>query len=139
MSLAAEGGGALQFGAMPMRTIFLFLALYITASAAFAAPRHRLPSYDIQRNCSREASDSGNVQLTKAECVRDETDAKKQLDQQWPKLAASKAKDECLLESSIGGDQSYLELLTCLKMSSVWTAGDQTTVGRAPSSSGQGH
>jgi hypothetical protein len=119
---------------MPMRTIVLFLALYFTASAAFAAPRpHQLPSYDIQRNCSREASDSGNVKVTKAECVRDETEAKKQLNQQWSKLAASKAKSECLLESGIGGDQSYLELLTCLKMSSVWTAGDQTTVGQAPS------
>lgn len=116
-----------------MRTIFLFFALCFTASAAFAAPRHQLPGYDIQRNCSREASDSGNAQVTKAECVRDETDAKKQLEQQWSKLAASKAKSECLLESSIGGDQSYLELLTCLKMSSVWTTGDQTTVGQARS------
>jgi hypothetical protein len=125
---------------MPMRTIFLFLALCFTVSAAFAAPRrHQLPSYDIQRNCSREASDSGNVQITKEECIRDETDAKKQLDQQWSKLAASKAKSECLLESGIGGDQSYLELLTCLKMSSVWTGGDQTTVGQAPASSGQEH
>jgi len=120
-----------------MRTIFLFLALCLTVSAAIAAPRHHLPNYDIQRNCSREASDSGNVQVTKAECVRDETDAKKQLDQQWSKLAASKAKSQCLLESGIGGDQSYLELLTCLKMSSVWTAGDQTTVGQAPLPSGQ--
>ena len=114
-----------------MRTLFLFLALYFTASAAFAASRHQLPSYDIQRNCSREASDSGNFQQTMAECVRDENDAKKQLDQQWSKLAASKAKSQCLEESGIGGDQSYLELLTCLKMSSIWT-GDQT-VGQAPS------
>jgi hypothetical protein len=118
---------------MRMRTLFLFLALYFTASAALAAPRHQLPSYDIERNCSREASDSGNVKQVKAECVRDENDAKKQLDQGWSRLAASKAKDQCLEESGIGGDQSYLELLTCLKMSSVWTTGDQATVGQAPS------
>jgi hypothetical protein len=120
---------------MPMRTFFLFLALYFTASTVLAAPRHQLPSYNIQRNCSREASDSDNVQQVKAECVRDENDAKKQLDRGWSKLAASKAKSQCLEESGIGGDQSYLELLTCLKMSSVWTDGDQSTVGQAPSNS----
>lgn len=98
-----------------MRTLFLFLTLYFAASAALAAPRHQLPSYDIERNCSNEASASVDVKQVKAECVRDENDAKKQLDHGWSKLAASKAKDQCLMESGIGGDQSYLELLTCLK------------------------
>jgi hypothetical protein len=122
---------------MPMRALLLFVALCSTASALYAAPRRQLgqlPSFDIQRNCSNEASDSGNYEQTKAECVRDENDAKKQLDQRWSKLAASKAKSQCLEESRIGGDQSYTELLTCLKMSSDWTD-DQTTVGQAPSNS----
>jgi hypothetical protein len=117
---------------MAMRALFLFLAVCFTASAISAAPQRQLPSYDIQQNCGREASDSNNFQATKAECVRDETDAKKQLDQGWSRLAASKAKSRCLEESGIGGDQSYVELLDCLKMSTDWT-GDQGATGQAPS------
>lgn len=113
-----------------MRTHFLFLVFCFAASAVLAAPRHELPSFDIQGNCSAEASESANVKLTKEGCARDEEDAKKQLEQRWSKLAASKAKSQCLEESSIGGDQSYVELLTCLQMSSDWT-NDQTTVGQA--------
>lgn len=60
--------------------------------------------------------------------MQDEVDAKKQLDQKWAKLGA-KAKGECVGESSAGDDQSYVELLTCLQMTSDWN--HQSTVGHA--------
>ena len=63
-------------------------------------------------------------------CVRDEGEAKEQLEQEWSKLE-SNLKRECVEESTIGGDQSYVELITCLDMSSQWN-GDQA-VGQAPS------
>ena len=52
-----------------------------------------------------------------ADCTKDETDAKNELDQSWPQFGASD-KQTCVGESSIGGGQSYVELLTCLEMSS---------------------
>jgi hypothetical protein len=45
--------------------------------------------------------------------VRDEAEAKKQLEQEWSKLGSDR-KRECVEESAIGGDQSYVEHITCL-------------------------
>ncbi|MGA7804492.1 hypothetical protein [Bradyrhizobium sp.] len=112
-----------------MRTLFVLLAVLFAVPQIKAEPAGKLPSFDIDRNCSSEASAGTNVQLTKTECVRDEVDARKRLDQQWSRLG-SHVRRECVGESTIGGDQSYVELLTCLQMSSEWT-GSQT-VGQAP-------
>jgi hypothetical protein len=50
-----------------------------------------------------------------ADCTKDETDAKNELGKSWPQFGASD-KQACVGESSIGGAQSYVELLTCLEM-----------------------
>ena len=52
-----------------------------------------------------------------ADCTKDETDAKNELDRRWRQFGASN-KQACVEESSIGAGQSYVELLTCLEMSS---------------------
>ena len=117
-----------------MRTLFLLLAFLFTVPRVVAEPGDRLPSFDINQNCSSEASGI-NLQEAKAACVRDEADAKKQIKQQWSRLG-SNLRRQCVGESTIGGDQSYVELLTCLQMSSEWT-GDRT-IGQAPSNA-QGH
>ena len=108
-----------------MRASFFLLAFLLTVPEVLAEPANQVPSFDIDRNCSTEA---GDVE-TKANCQRDEAEAKKQLDQKWSKLSAD-AKRQCVKESSIGGDQSYVELLTCLQMSSEWSDGQ--TVGEEP-------
>lgn len=48
--------------------------------------------------------------------MKDENDAKGQLAQSWSRFSASQ-KQACVGESAVGGDQSYVELLTCLEMS----------------------
>jgi hypothetical protein len=50
-----------------------------------------------------------------ANCAEDETDAKNELPKRWFQFGASQ-KDAYVGESSIGGGQSYVELLTCLEM-----------------------
>jgi hypothetical protein len=112
-----------------MRTVFFLLVFLFTVPEVLAESAERVPTFDIDRNCSSEASEGANVQQTKASCQRDEADAKKQLDQRWSRLSAD-AKRQCVKESSIGGDQSYVELLTCLQMSSDWS--DDRTVGEEP-------
>lgn len=114
-----------------MRTLLSLFAFLFTVSGVIAAPRDKPPNFDIQRNCSSEASDSGGEQ-TKARCLQAEDNAKKQLEQRWSTLKPSELTRQCLQESSIGGDQSYVELMICLDMSNAWPS-DQTTVGQDPS------
>ena len=72
----------------------------------------RLPAFDIARNCREETAGVG----TSVEaCTKDETDAKDQLAKKWSRFDASEKKT-CVGMSSVGGGQSYVELLTCLEM-----------------------
>jgi hypothetical protein len=100
-----------------MRT-FIFAVITIVAAswATDQAPAaDQMPAFDIVRNCSAEVASAGIEKV--ADCAKDETNAKNELDKRWPEFGASD-KQACVGESSIGGAQSYVELLTCLEMSS---------------------
>jgi hypothetical protein len=116
-----------------MRAV-LVLAVLATAPASLAAAADRLPNYDIARNCAFEAASGALVQQTKeqtkAQCERQEGDAKKQLSEEWPRFKGE-AKRSCLQASSMGSEQSYVELQSCLEMSSNWNKNE--TVGQSPS------
>jgi hypothetical protein len=97
---------------------FIFAVAAIVAApwaADQAAAGGRIPAFDIVRNCSAEVATVGTEKV--ADCAKDETDAKNELDERWPQFGASN-KRACVGESSIGAGQSYVELLTCLEMSS---------------------
>jgi len=100
-----------------MRTAFI-LALAAIVPVPFAIDlsqaADRLPAFDINRNCKVEGAGTGIGSA--ASCVKDENDAKEQLAKSWSSFSAS-AKKACIGESTVGGDQSYVELLTCLEMS----------------------
>ena len=100
-----------------MRTFIFAAAAIVAASWAIDQARaaDRIPAFDIVRNCSAEVAAAGIEKV--AGCTKDETDAKNELDKSWPQFGASD-KQACVGESSIGGAQSYVELLTCLEMSS---------------------
>jgi hypothetical protein len=100
-----------------MRFFIVALPLFALAWTAAAAASDGVPSFDIARNCRSEAAGVPNSKQSLAECQRDEADAKKQLDREWPKFG-SELRKSCLELSSIGGEQSYVELQTCLEMSS---------------------
>ena len=94
-----------------MRSLILGLAIVVPAFAFDRAEAaDELPAFDIARNCKSEATDS---RMGK-NCTGDETDAKNQLAKRWSSFSASQ-KQTCVGESSIG-EQSYVELLTCLEM-----------------------
>jgi hypothetical protein len=71
------------------------------------------PAFDIAKNCREEVV--GSAIATPGSCAKDETDAKNELTKRWSKYSASQKKS-CIGEADIGGDQSYVELLTCLEM-----------------------
>ena len=95
---------------------FIFVAV-VAASLAVdqAAAADRIPAFDIVRNCSAEVASVAGTEI--ADCTKDEIDAKNELDKRWPQYSASN-KQTCVVESSIAAGQSYVELLTCLEMSS---------------------
>ena len=97
-----------------MRNFIFAVAAIVAASWAIDQARaaDRIPAFDIVRNCSAEVVSTGNET---ADCTKDETEAKNELDKSWPQFGASD-KQACVGESSIGGAQSYVELLTCLEM-----------------------
>lgn len=98
-----------------MRTFIFAAAAIVPALCAIDQARadDRVPAFDIVRNCSVEVASVGTEI---ANCTKDETDAKNELAKRWPQFGASD-KQACVGESSVGGGQSYVELLTCLEMS----------------------
>ena len=78
-----------------------------------AGAADRLPDFDIARNCHEEVAGGIN---SIAACSKDETDAKNELAKGWSKFSASNKK-ACVGRSTTGGEQSYVELLTCLETS----------------------
>ena len=97
-----------------MRTFVFALAASVSSVVGQAGAADRLPSFDIARNCREEMA--GGISSITA-CSTDETKAKDELGKQWSKFSAS-SKKACIGESTTGGEQSYVELLTCLEMSS---------------------
>ena len=109
-------GKRVEKGEGRMRTFIFVLAAIVPAFAIDrASAADELPAFDIARNCSAETV--GAVTGGPASCTRDETEAKNQLANRWSSFSASQKKD-CVEESSIGGEKSYVELLTCLEMAS---------------------
>jgi hypothetical protein len=99
-----------------MRTLIFALAAIVPALAIDrAGAADEMPAFDIARNCNEETA--GAAIGGPASCMKDETDAKNQLAKRWSSYGASQKK-QCVGESSIGGEKSYVELLTCLEMDS---------------------
>ena len=76
-----------------------------------------MPAFDITRSCKLDtnATVGPSVDQSLKNCVDDENRARQQLDSQWSKFSAS-SKAQCLPLEGIGGDPSYVSLLTCLQM-----------------------
>jgi hypothetical protein len=106
------------------------LAAFVTVPQPAAAAADQVPHFNIDKNCAFEASSGaviqGTAQQTKEACRHDETTAKDELGKEWSKFTAA-AKRSCFTVSSMGSEQSYVELQSCLEMSSNWKAEAQTT------------
>jgi hypothetical protein len=100
-----------------MRTFIFAVAAIVAASYATdqAQAADRIPTFDIVQNCNAEVGSTG-IEMDTASCTKDETNAKNELANRWSQFGA-RDKQACVGESSIGGGQSYVELLTCLEMS----------------------
>jgi hypothetical protein len=108
--------------------------LLLLASPAMAAGG--VPRFDVQKTCTNEAKQDPVDQYPVQACVSQEAQARAKIEKQWASFAPN-SRSLCVQETNIGGDPSYIEVLTCLEMyqdaaSPQPTAprGGQTTTGR---------
>jgi hypothetical protein len=96
-----------------MRTFIFALAAIVPAFAIDRAGAvDEPPAFDIARNCNEETSGYYH----RAQVLHERRNrCQEQLTKSWSSYSASQKK-ECVGESSIGGEKSYVELLTCLEM-----------------------
>lgn len=95
-----------------MLRIIALLLLLLQNSALRAEGMPRLDINAICRAAPRlEASDQNTYQ----NCVRDETEARNQLEQQWAGFDDHQRK-LCSEETMVGGAPSYVDVLTCIQM-----------------------
>jgi hypothetical protein len=76
------------------------------------------PNFDMARTCRLDLSAAFGLSAGPQDdsCIRDERNARQQLQKQWLKFPAI-ARANCASQESIGGTPSYVSLLTCLQMS----------------------
>jgi hypothetical protein len=58
---------------------------------------------------------AGDRSVTVEECLKAEQDDRATMKQEWSTFSASDRKN-CIAESTMGGESSYTDLLTCLEM-----------------------
>ncbi len=75
------------------------------------------PRFDIEATCRAaprlEPTDPNPYQS----CVRDETEARNQLDRQWASFNPGQ-RAECVRATGVGGSPSFVDVLTCIQMAS---------------------
>jgi len=70
-----------------------------------------VPTLDVEKECRFEGGSSEIYDR----CVRDENDARKEVEALWSK-ASSADRTSCVSEATSGGYASYIELVICLEM-----------------------
>ncbi len=114
---------------LPILTLLLLLAGPAMAAEPHAASK--VPHLDIQKGCNAAGKlETTDIQPVQA-CVAQEMDTRAKLEKQWTSFPAS-YRTACIEETNIGGDPSYVEVLTCLEMKR-----DAATPTHAPAPGGQ--
>jgi hypothetical protein len=92
-------------------TMLFHLPIVILATLSPIAVSDSVPMLDVAKECRFEGGSSEIFDR----CMRDENDARKQIEALWSK-AGSADRASCASEATTGGYASYIELLTCLEM-----------------------
>src|SRR3974390_918411 len=90
-------------------------------AASLIIPVDNVPSLNVEQVCEGIAQQGGvsfrdpNIAVEKKNCLDSEHATRDELAKQWPSFSATD-KAACTSESTMGGESSYTELLTCLEM-----------------------
>jgi hypothetical protein len=100
----------------------MVLAPYLLLTAAHLVQPAAAPRFDVGPSC-RGASDQHLAYgQSFIECIRDETAARDEVSRNWSSYTGS-ARGRCSAEVMIGGDPSYVELLTCMELDKMTSKG----------------
>jgi hypothetical protein len=113
--------------------MFLHLPIVMMGMLSPVAVSDTVPSFSIERECRFEGESTEVVDR----CSKDETDARQKLEGEWAQFAPAD-KSTCIVESTIGGFASYVDLLTCLEMSNDVRKEDNKSRGPDSQTVGQG-
>jgi hypothetical protein len=93
------------------------ISTIVAGAHLIVAVADQVPTFDIARSCKLDtaATAGDSVQQSLNNCVDDENRARQQLGSQWSKFSVA-SKAQCIPLEGIGGDPSYVSLLTCLQM-----------------------
>ena len=75
----------------------------------------KVPSFDVAASCKAVAAFGLAESQGPEVCIRDENTAHAELVQKWNSFPAVE-RGRCVNETMIGGNPSYVEILTCLQM-----------------------
>jgi hypothetical protein len=92
----------------------------LSGSPAVILVGDRMPVINVEKTCndSVAADKEGRIAIAQplANCMRDENEAKRQLDPVWSTYPAP-VRERCEREATLLGEGSYVDLLTCIQMS----------------------
>jgi hypothetical protein len=90
----------------------LMLVLFAAPVVALAG---ELPRLDVEASCRAAQPLNGQDRDPYQGCMRDEMEARTQLEQQWASFN-DQYRDTCIQETNVEGSPSYVDVLTCLQM-----------------------
>ncbi|HEV2564386.1 MAG TPA: hypothetical protein VGU19_04815 [Microvirga sp.] len=98
-----------------MKACSLGLVLLCSSLWTLSAQAQQVPRLDIEGTCKAERPLVAGDPNPYENCMRDETDAERELKAMWGSAAAAH-RETCAGEAQIGGSPSYVDMLTCLEM-----------------------
>lgn len=98
-----------------MKACSLGLVLLCSSLGTLSAQAQQVPRLDIEATCKAAPRLLAEDANPYEGCMRDETDAERELKAMWGSAAASH-RETCAGEAQIGGSPSYVDMLTCLQM-----------------------
>jgi hypothetical protein len=103
-----------------MIVALISIALVSQLGSPLAIPvGDRMPAINVEKTCkdSLSADKEGRIALAQPleNCMRDENEAKQQLDAAWSTYSAP-LRERCEREATLLGEGSYVDLLTCVQM-----------------------
>jgi hypothetical protein len=90
-------------------------ALGAAATNSFGPALMSLPKLDLRATCRRAQPLVAGEEDAYQSCLTDEVGAQKELSHKWFSFRAE-ARAICTRETQIGGDPSFVELITCLEL-----------------------
>ena len=91
--------------------MLLHLPIVMMATLSPIPVSDGVPTLDVAKECRFE----GGTSEVYDRCMRDENDARQEIEPLWPTVGSAD-RATCVSETTSGGYASYIELLTCLEM-----------------------